>query len=172
MPPPRPATCVTIAVVVAVVLTGCASTVPPAAVGPIVPSAAAEPTSATTTTATTTQPRPAPRLRILLTDDDGYDAGGIRAVREALTRAGHDVVEVAPEDNRSGTGAQTTDEQELRDTDDPGVRTVAGSPADAVLAGLAAMRAAGRPPDLVVSGTNLAATSDPGSPSRGRWARR
>jgi 5'-nucleotidase len=94
-------------------------------------------------------------LRILLTDDDGYDAGGIRAVRAALVGAGHDVVEVAPEGNRSGAGAGRDGQEDLRDTDDPGVRTVDGTPADAVLAGLAAMRADGGPPDLVVSGTNL-----------------
>ncbi|HEY2222704.1 5'/3'-nucleotidase SurE [Actinomycetospora sp.] len=151
----RPATRVVLAAaaVVVGVLTGCASTVPPAATGSVAPL-----TRATTTTATTTpaaRPRAAPPLRVLLTDDDGYRAGGIRAVRAALARAGYDVTVVAPDGNRSGAGAQTSDEQDPQDTDDPGVRTVKGTPADAVIAGLAAMRAAGRPPDLVVSGTNL-----------------
>jgi 5'/3'-nucleotidase SurE len=137
------------------VLVGCAGPAP-AAVRPVAPSATARAAAATTTAVpSTTRAQPPPRLRILLTDDDGYDAGGIRAVRAALTRAGHDVVEVAPEDNRSGAGAATSGEQDLRDTDDPGVHTVAGTPADAVLAGLTALRAAGTPPDLVVSGTNL-----------------
>ncbi|NMO89612.1 5'/3'-nucleotidase SurE [Actinomycetospora sp. TBRC 11914] len=152
---PRPVRHAALAVVVTGALAACAGPVPAADVAPVA-------TSAVTTTPapprpTTTPPRPAPppRLRILLTDDDGYDAGGIRAVRAALTRAGHDVVEVAPEDNRSGAGADTSGEQDLRDTDDPGVRTVSGTPADAVLAGLAAMRADGGGPDLVVSGTNL-----------------
>jgi 5'/3'-nucleotidase SurE len=149
--------------VVAGVLAGCAGT-PAPAVGPI-PSPAAEPaaTTATTTTASpVTRAQPAAPLRILLTDDDGDDAGGIRAVRAALVRAGHDVTTVAPDGNRSGSGAEVGHDQELQDTDDPGVRTVGGFPADAVLAGLAAMRAAGRPPDLVVSGTNLGRNTGPG----------
>jgi 5'/3'-nucleotidase SurE len=136
------------------VLAGCAGTPPPPAVAPIVESVA-PPTGTTTTAAPTTRPRPVPPLRILLTDDDGDEAGGIRAVRAALIRAGHDVTTVAPDGNRSGKGAAVDHEQELQDTDDADVRTVSGTPADAVLAGLAAMRAAGGPPDLVVSGTNL-----------------
>ncbi|MCD2197785.1 5'/3'-nucleotidase SurE [Actinomycetospora endophytica] len=141
-------------IVVAVVvgaLTGCASPAPPPAAGPPSSTAPVSPVAGTTTTVA---PRPAP-LRILLTDDDGYSAGGIRAVRAALTRAGYDVSTVAPDGNRSGSGAETSGKQTLHNTDDPGVRTVTGTPADAVIAGLAALRAAGRPPDLVVSGTNL-----------------
>ena len=156
MSAPRPAARGAFAAValVAGVLTGCASTAPPSAAGAVAPSLAPA-TGTTTTTPPTTRPRPAPPLRILLTDDDGYDAGGIRAVRAALIRAGYDVTEVAPEGNRSGAGADTSGEQDLEDTDQAGVRTVGGTPADAVLAGLAAMRDAGRPPDLVISGTNL-----------------
>ncbi len=149
---PTPAVLAVVAVV-AGVLTGCATTPPPSAAGSVAPIPTSAAPAATPTT-TTAAPRPAP-LRILLTDDDGYDAGGITATRTALTRAGYDVTEVAPDGNRSGAGADTSDQRELKDTDDPGVRTVSGTPADAVLAGLAAMRAAGRPPDLVVSGTNL-----------------
>ena len=142
-------------VVTAGLLAGCAGTAPPPVTEPVTPIAtSALPVTAPPTTPPTTNPRPAP-LRILLTDDDGYDAGGITAVRAALTRAGHDVTEVAPDGNRSGSGAATSDDRDLQDTDDPGVRTVSGTPADAVIAGLAALRAAGRPPDLVVSGTNL-----------------
>jgi 5'/3'-nucleotidase SurE len=148
--------------VVAGVLTGCAGPPPPPAAEAATSPAVATATGSTTTVPPTTRPRPAPPLRILLTDDDGADAGGIRAVRAALTRAGHDVTTVAPDGNRSGSGAEVTHDQELQDTDDPGVRTVHGTPADAVLAGLAAMRAAGRPPDLVVSGTNLGRNSGPG----------
>jgi 5'/3'-nucleotidase SurE len=145
---------VAIAVVLAGALTGCAGTSPPAA-----PSAAE---SVTPPAGTTTTPRPPSPLRILLTDDDGYRAGGIRAVRAALVRAGYDVTTVAPDGNRSGSGAETSGKRTLQDTGDPGVRSVAGTPADAVLAGLAALRAAGRPPDLVVSGTNLGRNTGPG----------
>jgi 5'/3'-nucleotidase SurE len=151
---PGPAARVVLAAAAVVALTGCASTVPPTAAGSVAPVATTTgpPSTAPTTTRATARPAP---LRILLTDDDGYEAGGIRATRAALTRAGYDVTMVAPDGNRSGAGADTSDDQDLQDTDDPGVRTVKGTPADAVIAGLAAMRDAGRPPDLVVSGTNL-----------------
>ena len=36
-------------------------------------------------------------LKILLTNDDGYQSPGIQALREALSGAGHEVVLVAPE---------------------------------------------------------------------------
>ena len=35
-------------------------------------------------------------LKILLTNDDGYDAPGLQAMHAALTRAGHQVTVVAP----------------------------------------------------------------------------
>ncbi|OTF10083.1 5'/3'-nucleotidase SurE, partial [Halorubrum sp. SD612] len=40
---------------------------------------------------------------ILLTNDDGIDAVGIRALADALSRD-HDVTVVAPESNQSGVG--------------------------------------------------------------------
>jgi 5'/3'-nucleotidase SurE len=151
---PRPAARVVLAAAAVVALTGCASTVPPTAAGSVTPAATTTSPPSTASASARATARPVP-LRILLTDDDGYDAGGIRATRAALTGAGYDVTMVAPDGNRSGAGADTSDDQDLQDTDDPGVRTVKGTPADAVIAGLAAMRDAGRPPDLVVSGTNL-----------------
>lgn len=157
-----PATRVALAAAaVAGVLAGCGSAPAQPAVAPIVEAVAPAP-GTTTTAPPTARPGPAPQLRILLTDDDGADAGGIRAVRAALMRAGYDVTTVAPDGNRSGSGAQVSDDQELEDGDDAGVRTVGGTPADAVLAGLAAMRGAGHPPDLVVSGTNLGRNTGPG----------
>ena len=44
---------------------------------------------------------PAP-LRILLTNDDGFDAPGIKVVHKALIAAGHEVTVVAPLSNNSG----------------------------------------------------------------------
>lgn len=157
----RTTTRVAIAVVVAGALTGCAGTVPPPATRSLAPSAT-ETVARVAGTTTTPRPQPPPPLRVLLTDDDGYRAGGIRAVRAALTGAGYDVTTVAPDGNRSGAGAETSGKRDLRDTGDPGVRTVEGTPADAVIAGIAAMRATGRPPDLVVSGTNLGRNTGPG----------
>ena len=47
-------------------------------------------------------------LNVLLTNDDGYDAPGIAAVREALLEAGHRVTVVAPLENQSGVGSAIT----------------------------------------------------------------
>ncbi|MDH3984029.1 MAG: 5'/3'-nucleotidase SurE, partial [Gammaproteobacteria bacterium] len=47
-------------------------------------------------------------LRILLTNDDGYDTPGIRAVLEALVAAGHDVTLVAPRTDQSGSGMRVS----------------------------------------------------------------
>lgn len=96
-------------------------------------------------------------LRILLTNDDGYDAPGIRAVHDALAGAGHDVTIVAPETNQSGSSGRLN--LEFGTTlavveQDEGVYSVDGSPADAVLVGLGVVFAES-PPDLVVSGSNF-----------------
>lgn len=97
------------------------------------------------------------RLRILLTNDDGWDAPGIRAVREALVAAGHDVVLVAPAANQSGTGTRMDvrfGERFVAEAHGPDAWSVEGAPADAVFFGLD-VALAGRPPDLVVSGANF-----------------
>ena len=94
---------------------------------------------------------------MLLTDDDGWDAGGITAMRRALLDAGLLVTLVAPEGNRSGVGAAVDGATEL-DEKAPDVYAVDGTPADAVRAGLERF---GRP-DLVVSGTNLGQNSGTG----------
>jgi 5'-nucleotidase len=98
-------------------------------------------------------PRP---LRILVTNDDGWSAPGIAAVRDALRRAGNTVVEVAPAQDQSGTGSALTLTSPLtlaRPTADPDVWAVGGRPADATSVGLRTVLAAA-PPDLVVSGIN------------------
>lgn len=100
----------------------------------------------------TAEPGP---LRILLTNDDGYRAPGIRAMREALLAAGHEVVVVAPLDNQSGSGVRLTTSGELNFVEqDQGVWSVEGSPADAVLVALNYLLE-DEPPDLVVSGANF-----------------
>ncbi|GAA4608962.1 5'/3'-nucleotidase SurE [Actinoplanes octamycinicus] len=98
--------------------------------------------------------RPAP-LRILVTDDDGYTAPGIRAVAAALTEAGHDVTIVAPAVNNSGVGTKQGYGPEVRARQaEPKVWAVDGTPGEAVLFGLHQVFAAS-PPDLVVSGANF-----------------
>ena len=47
-------------------------------------------------------------LRILLTNDDRWNAVGIVAVYDALVAAGHDVTVVAPLTNQGGVGARIT----------------------------------------------------------------
>jgi 5'-nucleotidase len=103
-------------------------------------------------------PRP---LHILLTNDDGYDAPGIRTLYDRLTAAGHDVTIVAPLTNQSGAGTRISSAPTIGVRHpQPKVWAVDGSPADAVSFGLSAVFAQGAP-DLVVSGTkfgpNLAA---------------
>ena len=44
-------------------------------------------------------------MRILVTNDDGVDSPGIHALAAALVDDGHDVLVVAPTDDRSGAGA-------------------------------------------------------------------
>lgn len=94
-------------------------------------------------------------LRILLTNDDGVDAPGIKTVRAALLEAGHDVTVVAPAKNQSGEGAKVTSSGTLNyELQSPGIWSVEGTPADAVLVGLLhVMR--DQAPDLVVSGANF-----------------
>ena len=94
-------------------------------------------------------------LRILLTNDDGYDAPGLGILRDTLVAAGHDVTVFAPLQNRSGSGIRvsidgTLDVQEQAD----GVWSVDGFPADSVLVGLKEHFTA-EAPDLVVSGANF-----------------
>jgi len=94
-------------------------------------------------------------LRILLTNDDGYDTPGIKAVRAALIRAGHDVTLVAPLENQSSSGARVTTRGTLGYKEQsPGIWSVDGSPADSVLVGLLHIMG-DESPDLVVSGANF-----------------
>ncbi|RKT08515.1 5'-nucleotidase /3'-nucleotidase /exopolyphosphatase [Streptomyces sp. 3211.6] len=94
-------------------------------------------------------------LRILLTNDDGYDAPGIRLLFDRLTAAGHEVTIVAPLTNQSGAGTKLMSGPAVRvEHPEPRVWAVDGTPGDAVSFGLAAVFR-DRAPDLVVSGTNF-----------------
>lgn len=101
-------------------------------------------------------------MRILITNDDGYQSRGIGVLAGAVAQAGHDVVVVAPDRDQSGCGAgigqwhmdEHIDVQAVELEDAPGVRAIAvrGTPALAVFA--ANLGAFGDPPELVVSGIN------------------
>lgn len=93
-------------------------------------------------------------LDILLTNDDGYQAPGIEALRAALSAAGHRVTMVAPRENQSGASWRISTGPLKYTEESPGVWAVDGSPADAVAVGLRVIQAED-PPDLVVSGANL-----------------
>ena len=95
-------------------------------------------------------------LDILLTNDDGAGAAGIRALRAQLAAAGHRVTLVAPDHNASGTAMSFNwgPVRVTRDPEDPSAFAVSGSPATAVALGASALYPAGRRPDLVISGIN------------------
>lgn len=100
-------------------------------------------------------PVPAGPLRILLTNDDGYNHPGIRLAFARLTAAGHDVTIVAPLTNQSGAGTKTSNVTSVAVRHpEPKVWAVDGTPGDSVAFGLSEVFE-GRAPDLVVSGTNF-----------------
>ncbi len=94
---------------------------------------------------------PSPR-RILVSNDDGIEAVGIRALAEALSDLG-EVYVVAPDRERSATGHAFTLNHPLR-VEEVEERwfSVDGTPADCVYLGL--HKLIGEKPDLVVSGIN------------------
>jgi len=93
-------------------------------------------------------------LHILLSNDDGVDAPGLRAMHEALRARGHRVTVVAPSADRSGSSVSVTTHGSLRVREvAPGISAVDGSPADCVRVALAALL--DEAPDLVVSGVNF-----------------
>jgi len=88
---------------------------------------------------------------ILLTNDDGIDAAGLRAVYDGLSTVG-DVVAVAPANDQSAVGRKLSHEVDVWDHEMGYV--VEGTPADCVVAGLEALVPE---TDLVVAGCNRGA---------------
>jgi 5'/3'-nucleotidase len=100
-------------------------------------------------------------LEILLTNDDGYQSAGIRALRAALLAAGHRVTLAAPDYNASGS-AMSFNWGPVRVTSDPqdaSVFGIAGTPATSVVLAATALYPDGRRPDLVISGINHGSNS-------------
>jgi 5'-nucleotidase len=91
-------------------------------------------------------------VRILISNDDGYRARGIQALREGLKGLG-DLTVVAPDRNRSGASNSLTLELPLRvGQADADIYFVEGTPTDCVhlaVSGLFPFE-----PDMVVSGVN------------------
>lgn len=96
------------------------------------------------------------RPLILLCNDDGFSAPGLRAVRDALASFA-DVVVCAPLTNQSATSHSLTLHRPLRlAATEPGFFAVDGTPADCVYVALGAGgRVLSRVPDLCVSGLNF-----------------
>ncbi len=91
-------------------------------------------------------------LGILLINDDGIEAEGLRAMKRALIEAGHRVTVYAPQTNWSGSSAALTLPSVAVVERRPGEFAVAGSPATAALVAAAAWE--GSPPDVAISGIN------------------
>ena len=95
------------------------------------------------------------RPLLLLSNDDGFFAKGIRAAREALAEA-FEVVVVAPASEQSASSHALTLARPLRAFEaEPGIFAVDGTPADCVYLALhGETRFLPRRPDVVVSGIN------------------
>src|SRR5580692_521313 len=96
-------------------------------------------------------------MRILLTNDDGVYAPGLRALRKELQKLG-EVTVVAPAGEQSAVGHSITlltpllVQEVLDDQKRPLGWAVEGKPADCVK--LALMELLPEPPDVIVSGLN------------------
>jgi 5'-nucleotidase len=95
-------------------------------------------------------------MKILITNDDGYQSEGIKKLDAALRRAGHDVLTVAPDSNRSGSSNSFTITSKISVKElSKGFWICTGTPVDCVNAVIAG----GIPfkPDILVSGINAGA---------------
>src|SRR5438045_1661132 len=96
-------------------------------------------------------------MRILLTNDDGIYAPGLRAMRKELQKVG-DVTVVAPAGEQSAVAHSITlltpliTQEVLDENQQPMGHAVEGRPADCVK--LALLELLKEPPDLIVSGLN------------------
>ena len=95
-------------------------------------------------------------MNILLTNDDGIHAAGLRYLYHALLKAGHQVQVVAPLTEQSAVGHAVTlanplRMNEIKESNFQGI-AVNGTPADCIKFALSVIYA--KAPDLVLSGIN------------------
>lgn len=96
-------------------------------------------------------------MRILLTNDDGYHAPGLKVLEDLAACFSDDVWIVAPADEQSGAGHSLTLTRPIRVRKHADKRfAVAGTPTDAVMMALARIMQ-DSPPDLILSGVNRGA---------------
>lgn len=98
-------------------------------------------------------------MKLLLSNDDGIFALGLRTLANHLAEAGHQVTVVCPDRERSATGHGLTIHKPLRaelveSVFDPAVKawSCSGTPSDCIKLGLGAILE--HPPDFVLSGIN------------------
>jgi 5'-nucleotidase len=96
-------------------------------------------------------------MRILLTNDDGVNARGLKLLETVAAALSDDLWVVAPTEEQSGAGHSLTLTQPIR-VRKLGERRfcVTGTPTDAVMMGLAEIMK-DSPPDLILSGINRGA---------------
>jgi 5'-nucleotidase len=106
------------------------------------------------------------RRRVLVTNDDGIHAPGLRALARVAADAGFDVVVAAPDYEASGSSAALTAVYRERrlavtrtDFTDPEVEAYAVAASPGYITMLATIGAFGRRPDLVLSGVNRGANT-------------
>ena len=96
-------------------------------------------------------------MRILLTNDDGYHAPGLKVLEDIAATLSDDVWVVAPAEEQSGAGHSLTLSRPVRVRRHAEKRfAVAGTPTDAVMMALARLMK-DSPPDLILSGVNRGA---------------
>ena len=96
-------------------------------------------------------------MRILLTNDDGIHAPGLRVLEAIARRLSDDIVVVAPSEEQSGTGHSLTLTRPVRlRRMDENRYAVTGTPTDSVMMALNEVMRDG-PPDLILSGVNRGA---------------
>lgn len=101
-------------------------------------------------------------MKLLISNDDGIFAPGVRSLADGLAAAGHDVFVVCPDRERSATGHGLTLHQPIRaeiieSVFHPSIKAWAcsGTPSDCVK--LAIWALLDSPPELVISGINQGA---------------
>jgi 5'-nucleotidase len=95
--------------------------------------------------------------RLLLTNDDGFDAPGLAALINVATQLSDDVWVVAPQLDQSGVGQNVTLNNPIRCVERGMHRyAISGTPADCVVMALSHLMRDARP-DLILSGINAGA---------------
>jgi 5'-nucleotidase len=95
-----------------------------------------------------------PFARILISNDDGIDAPGLKLLERVARELSPEVWTVAPEQEQSGAGHSLTTRRPIRLTEiAPRRYVVDGTPTDCVLLGLKRLLR-DRPPTLVLAGVN------------------